>query len=502
MLYKMVENFKSGIDNIRQDSPEWVTQKISTELASLSTEVETDGQKKDMFYKINGNEVEYHMEIVKKYLDSIKNLERNALKDKGAAWIMSVQIALESKWYDVQKIDGCFWNNTREAVRSFQKASSFPEAECDGLPWKNTITALCNVLDWKSVLEGISFSSQSGWWGESADKTQSIEWGNASNWYKIEKVWSKQCKVKSIASIDELPKDYKRDDPKDYDESSEETYPTVYRMKKWNIWYVFYSNGRCKTPEGMKNTKAVVESLKWSQSSSEETIPQDNKAEYSWELPGGMANELVKYVNDNLKDELTINSGERLVINWWINVNHANLSLLTWLSNIEYQSVEYPINLKKCFNDDWSIADDYIKNVLIPIAKKDLKEKKKAVLAVKWWLLKWKKYKMEELFWQDEEVKKNRVLKVKLEKYFKLFDNQEITFDLWNYADDTKFDKWDIKLTFDDDNGNEDYNKWKNNPDILIFPAKDIIDDNYKLNETRFKQKLQWIIKAIVKKEF
>ena len=83
----MVENFKSGIDNIRQDSPEWVTQKISTELASLSTEVETDGQKKDMFYKINGNEVEYHMEIVKKYLDSIKNLERNALKDKGAAWI-------------------------------------------------------------------------------------------------------------------------------------------------------------------------------------------------------------------------------------------------------------------------------------------------------------------------------------------------------------------------------------------------------------------------------
>ena len=183
-------------------------------------------------------------------------------------------------------------------------------------------------------------------------------------------------------------------------------------------------------------------------------------------------------------------------------MNHANLSLLTWLSNIEYQSVEYPINLKKCFNDDWSIADDYIKNVLIPIAKKDLKEKKKAVLAVKWWLLKWKKYKMEELFWQDEEVKKNRVLKVKLEKYFKLFDNQEITFDLWNYADDTKFDKWDIKLTFDDDNGNEDYNKWKNNPDILIFPAKDIIDDNYELNETRFKQKLQWIIKAIVKKEF
>ena len=93
------------------------------------------------------------------------------------------------------------------------------------------------------------------------------------------------------------------------------------------------------------------------------------------------------------------------------------------------------------------------------------------------------------------------VLKTKLLSYFKIFEDQKITFDFWNYDDDTKFDNWNIKLTLDDNNRNEDYNKWKNNPDILIFPAKDIIDDDYKLNETKFKEKLKKIIKAIAEKE-
>ena len=39
-----LENYTTNVDNIRQDSPEWVKEKISSELASL---------KKEVFYKKN-----------------------------------------------------------------------------------------------------------------------------------------------------------------------------------------------------------------------------------------------------------------------------------------------------------------------------------------------------------------------------------------------------------------------------------------------------------------
>jgi hypothetical protein len=250
----------------------------------------------------------------------------------------------------------------------------------------------------------------------------------------------------------------------------------------------------------MQNTKDVIEKLKWVQTNNNEASnQQDNQVEFSWELPNWIAKELVKYVNDNLANELAMGN-EKLVINGW-SPNWANFSLSTWLPSVDYASVQYSINLKKCINNDWSIATDYVKNTLLPMAKDNLKQQKKAVMAVKWNLLKGKEYSMDDIFWDDKEVKTNLVLKTRLENYFKIFDDKKVTFDLWNYDDDTKFDNWNIKLTLDNDGINKDYNKWRNNPDILIFPAEDIIDDNYSLNESKFKEKLKKIIRAIAEKE-
>ena len=130
------ENFTTKIDNIRQDCPEWVSQKIKEELASLN-------EKMVMFYEIKweweNQTVECKMDIVKSYLETIKDLERSDLKNKWSAWIMAVQIALESKWYDVGKIDGILWPNTKTAVEEFQNKNSLEE---DWLPGKLTISKI------------------------------------------------------------------------------------------------------------------------------------------------------------------------------------------------------------------------------------------------------------------------------------------------------------------------------------------------------------------------
>lgn len=266
----------------------------------------------------------------------------------------------------------------------------------------------------------------------------------------------------------------------------------------WKFWPQTFEAIKilAELPEWWNETPATG----WNEwNGNEAPIPQDNQVEFSWELPNGIAKELVKYVNDNLANELAMGN-ENLVINGG-SPNWANFSLSTWLPSVAYASVQYSINLKKCINNDWSIATDYVKNTLLPMAKDNLKQQKKAVMAVKWNLLKGKEYSMDDIFWDDEEVKGNLVLKTRLENYFNIFDDKKVTFDLWNYDDDTKFDNWNIKLTLDNDGSNKDYNKWRNNPDILIFPAEDIINDDYSLNEARFKEKLKEITRAIAEKE-
>ena len=102
--------------NISDDSIETQLQQIKEELNGLTNNIE------DSFYEKNADEtVSYKMDIVKQYLNKLKE-EVNGMsvkeawqflinKKNTAAWIMAVQIALESlnnPKYDVGRIDGIF----------------------------------------------------------------------------------------------------------------------------------------------------------------------------------------------------------------------------------------------------------------------------------------------------------------------------------------------------------------------------------------------------------
>ena len=177
------ENFTTKIDNIRQDSPEWVTQKIKEELSSLNKEIE-------MFYEIKweweNQTIECKMDIVKSYLESIKYLEWSDLKNKWSAWIMAVQIALESKWYDAGKIDGILWPNTKTAVKEFQNKNSLEE---DWLPGKITISKILEKRD----LTQESPSNTNNW-----SNTQSK---NETEWNHLNENAEKEPKDTDIVSV-------------------------------------------------------------------------------------------------------------------------------------------------------------------------------------------------------------------------------------------------------------------------------------------------------------
>ena len=61
------------------------------------------------------------MDVVKQYLNEIKNKSWEEIKNL-PAWIMALQIALESQGIEIWKIDWLFWNRTRKWIRTFQEA--------------------------------------------------------------------------------------------------------------------------------------------------------------------------------------------------------------------------------------------------------------------------------------------------------------------------------------------------------------------------------------------
>ena len=147
---------KSWIDNIHENEKDtWVQKQIRKELSELAKDVAI-AKKKEKFYKINGETVEYDMDLVKEYLSKLNDLIKdktssNAWKyltwrERTAAWIMAVQIALESQWYDVGRIDGVLWDKTKKAVRDFQEKN---QLNVDGLPGKDTISKLIDGFKWE-----------------------------------------------------------------------------------------------------------------------------------------------------------------------------------------------------------------------------------------------------------------------------------------------------------------------------------------------------------------
>jgi hypothetical protein len=82
---------ESSRDNVKEIA--WVKQQTKDELNALTNNVE------DNFYKKQADgTITYNLDLVKNYLNSIKEKGWNDLiKKNTSAWIMAVQIALESE---------------------------------------------------------------------------------------------------------------------------------------------------------------------------------------------------------------------------------------------------------------------------------------------------------------------------------------------------------------------------------------------------------------------
>ena len=139
--------YESSLDNVTEGLL-WVKNQIKKELANLQQDVQED-QIKNSFFDIQWENVEYHMDLVKKYLQSCIQNENFQVN---WAVVMAVQVALESlekQEYDVWRIDGLLTSNswktskTEQAIKEFQKDNNIP---VDWVPWKETIQKILNVL--------------------------------------------------------------------------------------------------------------------------------------------------------------------------------------------------------------------------------------------------------------------------------------------------------------------------------------------------------------------
>lgn len=478
----VIENDHSSADNL--NAIDWVQQQTQEELNKL-----TNDWRKNSFYEIKEDwNVMFSMDLVKQYLKSIKDKSWWELKEKNSwAWIIAVQIALESMWYDVGKIDWVFWGKTKEQVRKFQNANWL---KADWFPWKDTINKICDVLDWK-------------WW--------SWNWNNWSHengdtWnrnYTIEKIWNKKVKVKSINSVSELPDGYKWGDPENYDESNEDTYPTTYSLIVDGKNYRFYSNGRCATPEWMKDTKDVVERLRTNSWSEEETTSNSWESwEYEWNLANGFWNTLQSHMEEKFKDLLKLSDNTEIKMSSYktISFRLSPMQVIwNWWDSVVPQVTMDP---RKFLTEDWSaFADERIQNIIIPDILKKLSDKKKTIVAYN--ALKWKKYDRKAIFSDTEFNALGPNDQQLVKNYFNYFDDGTLEFNYDTPTDtayDISGDRANLKLRLDDDNGDEDWNK-RNNNSNLIFSWSEIVNDDFKLNEDNLKWKLRDIILKAIKRE-
>jgi len=238
-MAQFVKGFNT-LENIKRN--DLVDSKVRKELMStIWDDVES-------FYDIKWDVVEFKNNILEQYLiklkDELKDKDTKeawkhlVLKEWSNAWIMAIQIVLESLWFEIWKIDGIFWDKTKDWVRAFQAANWLNP---DWYPGKDTIDKLCESLNWN-------------WWNSNKIDKEGKE-------YTLFELEGKTLKSYTISSISELPKGYRWEDPENYDVNNEETYPTSYYIKIWEDEYKFYSNWRCSFNKRMYNSKDIIEKM-------------------------------------------------------------------------------------------------------------------------------------------------------------------------------------------------------------------------------------------------
>lgn len=160
-------NFESSLDNVAEEL-DWVKKQIQKELADLQKDVQENQIKKSFFEK-KENKVVYNMDLVKRYLQS--SVQKDDFQVNSAV-VMAVQISLESKWYEVWKIDWLLKNEkwtlsmTEQAIRKFQKENWL---RIDWVPWKDTIKKILEKL-WNISSTSKKIEKNNSKWNDDLEK--------------------------------------------------------------------------------------------------------------------------------------------------------------------------------------------------------------------------------------------------------------------------------------------------------------------------------------------
>ena len=158
----------------------------------------------------------------------------------------------------------------------------------------------------------------------------------------------------------------------------------------------------------------------------------------------------------------------------------------------EGASIKIP--LKEMLNKEGNFDRDYRSNTILPFQKEKLKNtllaKKIAEEA------RGKAFTRTDIFKKEGDWNTIAVWKkAKISKYFKLFDDQKILIDKgisYTFGKDEK-----VFLHLNDKFWDESYNIPKNNSDLII-DAKELVNDQWKLDEEKLKKKLRVVIENII----
>jgi len=192
----------SSQENI-EGTHERVKQQVDEELKWLTNDIWKN------FYNINENwEVEYDMDLVKKYLETKKDKSYSELltSQNTSAWIMAVQIVLCSVGYDVGKVDWILknkWSKTSKTVEQIIKFQKDNWLKPDWKPGWKTITKLLEKL-WPTSLQGWEIKNEDNSGNEVVENADVDDNHAEQNEEIISKERFEELRFKSELSDDEI----------------------------------------------------------------------------------------------------------------------------------------------------------------------------------------------------------------------------------------------------------------------------------------------------------
>jgi len=134
-IIKNSDKYTSTVDNIEEVKR--VVNDVSKQLKEFNEQ---------LFYKKEDWNVTYNLDLVKNYLQSLSGYsEQEMIQNRSySTYIMAIQILLESMWYDVWKIDGRFWPETKKIIKAYQEKNWLL---ADWIPWKDFLDKLKQDID-------------------------------------------------------------------------------------------------------------------------------------------------------------------------------------------------------------------------------------------------------------------------------------------------------------------------------------------------------------------